>query len=229
MCLPMAALGAIAGLAGTAIQIGMQMSLARKNERAQQEWADYQRAARIREGMRQEENRAQADAARMEGLEQISGDKQIAAQQDEAQRLNEYLTTDTTEGNVSDNLLSGQQRGSEVFNETLGSRLADAAAKAKERIAALANLTAFGGSQGGLPMMIQNAQQQSANSIDLFNNKRSGSLSAYGAEKAVNPVQYFGGGGGGAGGLVSALGSLPQNLVAQGAYSTGAGTGFFGG
>lgn len=227
MCLPMAALGAIAGLAGTAIQIGMQMSLARKNERAQQEWADYQRAARIRESTRQEENRTRADAARMEGLEDIRGEKQIETQAQEAERLEDYLTTPTAEGSVSDHLLSGQQRGSEVFNETLGARLADAAAKAKERIAALARLTSFGGSSGGLPMMIQNAQQRAANAIDLANNKRSGSLSAYGAEKAVNPVQYFGGGGG-AGGLVSALGSLPQNLVAQGAYSTGAGSGFFG-
>ncbi|WP_447497387.1 hypothetical protein, partial [Clostridioides difficile] len=91
-------------------------------------------------------------------------------------------------------------------------------------IKALASLQAFGGSSGGLEMATQNALQKTGNKIDLANNIRSGSLSAYGSAKAVNPVQYFGGGGGQIAGM---LGSLPTNLIGQGAYKAGAGS-FFG-
>ncbi len=223
MCLPMAALSAVAGLAGTALQVGMQMNASKKQEQANNDWANYQRQQRLQESSRQDAARMQADAARVEGLKEVAPEAMVQTQANEATRLNQELQQPVDNINVSDALLSGQQRGSQVFNDALGAKLADATSKARDRIKALASLQAFGGSSGGLEMATQNALQKTGNKIDLANNIRSGSLSAYGSAKAVNPVQYFGAGQG-----ASMIGGLSNALVGYAGQKAGTSGGFFG-
>ena len=211
MCLPMAALSAVAGLAGTALQVGMQMNASKKQEQANNDWANYQRQQRLQESSRQDAARMQADAARVEGLKEVAPEAMVQTQANEATRLNQELQQPVDNINVSDALLSGQQRGSQ------------ATSKARDRIKALASLQAFGGSSGGLEMATQNALQKTGNKIDLANNIRSGSLSAYGSAKAVNPVQYFGAGQG-----ASMIGGLSNALVGYAGQKAGTSGGFFG-
>lgn len=220
-----AALGiiaAVAGAAGTAIQVANQISTANKNQRAMDDWTVYQNQMRRQETNRQEDMRQNADKARQEGLQEIAPEAMVQTQADEAERLNEDLGTAADKINVSDALLSGQQSGSQVFQDTLSSKLADAATQARSRIKALANLQAFGGSSGGLDYTTQKNLLDTGNRIDLENNKRSSSLGAYGAEKAVNPKQYFGNA------AVSSLGSLPTNMFGYGMNQLGQSGSFFG-
>lgn len=225
MCLPMGIIATVAGLAGTALQVANQMSVARKNEQSVNDWAAYQSRMRQEEGARQENARAQADVARQEGLQEVAPQAMIDTQASEAERLNEDLGQAADKVNVSDALLSGQKSGSQVFQDTLASKLAGAATEARSRIKALAGLQAFGGSSGGLDYTTGKLLQETGNKIDLANNKRTGSLGAYGAEKAVNPVQYFGNP------LANAMGSLPANMFGYGMNQMAQGGGvssFFG-
>lgn len=219
-----AALGiiaAVAGAAGTAIQVANQISTARKNEQAMNDWAAYQSRMRRQESARQEDMRQRADKARQEGLQEIAPEAMVDTQAQEAERLGDELGAAADKINVSDALLSGQQSGSQVFQDDLASKLASAATEARSRIKALAGLQAFGGSSGGLDYTTQKTLQDTGNRIDLENNKRSGSLGAYGAEKSVNPVQYFGSP------VASALGSAPANAFGYGMNQLAQG-GFFG-
>lgn len=218
MCLPMGVLAAVAGIAGTAVQVASQMSVARKNEQAMNDWTAYQSRMRIDESRRQEDMRGRADKARQEGLQEIAPEAMVQTQANEADRLNEDLGQAADKINVSDALLSGQQSGSQVFQDTLASKLSNAATEARQRIKALASLQAFGGSSGGLDYTTQKSLQDTGNRIDLENNKRGSSLGAYGAEKAVNPKQYFGNP------AVASLGSLPMNMFGYGMQQIGQGT-----
>jgi DNA anti-recombination protein RmuC len=193
MCVP-GLLSGLIGLATTAVQMSHQSSIARKNEQAANDWAAYQQQERMAESQRQETQRKKAELARTDTLNQAKPEAMQEAQTEEASRLSEEFTSgvkdvDTT---VADNLLSGQARGGQVFQDDLKSKLSSATAEAKKRIGALASLQSFGGSFGGLQTRNNEVALAGGNAIDLANNKRSGSLSAYGAAKAVNPVQYFG-------------------------------------
>lgn len=224
MCLPLAAgagsvLSALAGLAGTAISIGMQSAAEKRREEGEREWANYQRFQREQESTRQDEARQMAENARQGGLQDLAPAEQETSRQAEQDRVEEYFGENLDKiTNVSDNLLSGQQAGSQVFNADLGKRLADASTQARERIKALAALQSY----GNLGAINNEKALQTGNAIDLANNIRSGSLTAYGAAKAVNPGVPAGNPQ-----ASGVLGKLGGNLVSGGAYGAGAGS-FFG-
>jgi hypothetical protein len=90
---------------------------------------------------------------------------------------------------VDKGMLSGQQYGGDVFQSDLAKKLSDAAASAKQRIGALATVGSYGGSFGGLGTINPINQAASGAGIDLQNEKRRGSLAAYGTERAVDPQQ----------------------------------------
>jgi hypothetical protein len=95
------------------------------------------------------------------------------------------------------------------------SQLATAAQQARARIAALAEIQSYGGSQYGLTNRANTIFANSGQNIRLAGDERQGSLGAYGVEKAVEPVHYAMVGGG------SGLGSAAQGL----AKSAGGGLG----
>ncbi len=195
------------------------MNTAQKNQNEMNDWTAYQSRMRQEESQRQEALRQNADTAREQGLQQVAPQAMVDTQAKEADRLNMEFTP-AADKIVSDGLLSGQQNGSQVFKDALASKLSDATDKAKQRISALASLQAFGGSSGGLDYTTQKTLQDTGGKIDLANNQRTGSLGAYGAEKSVNPVQYFGNT------ALAGLGSLPANMVGYGMNQIGQQGGF---
>jgi len=141
-----------------------------------------------------------ADAARNQGLQDVSAANQKTVQQQEQDRLTAYLQGDknspasTETGaapvSVSDAQLSGQQGGDFTFQSDLATKLNTAAQDSKKRIAALATVGSYGGSQGGLDVSNAQAFQRAGEGIDLGNEFRKGDLSVYNIQQAVDPLHY---------------------------------------
>lgn len=97
----------------------------------------------------------------------------------------------STEGGFSfDPNIAGSKQGGDYFQADLASKLARAARGARGQINALAKISSYGGSYGGLgtvnPLILQN----SGDAIDFRNNMRRGDLAVWEAEKAIPATQY---------------------------------------
>jgi len=202
MCDPgtLAALSAVStvvGLGGTAASAIGQMSAAKKQESAVNAWQAKQKNFRDIESQRQEGLRKDADAARVAGLDKLSREQQDAARKTEEERLTNYLTGGA-EGeaagepppiSVADAELSGQSGGDQNFKTDMAKKINEATTDARQRIARLATVSAYGNSSGGLGRTNQNALLESGRAIDRANNARQGSLAAFGTEKNIRPVE----------------------------------------
>jgi hypothetical protein len=199
MCDPLT-IGALAiGAAGTAANSIGQAKAMKKQESEYNQWAQYQKNIRAQENVRQEGLRGEAEAARQKGVQDISAESQAAAQTEEQARLQSLLAgegavtptpTATIPTSVADSaLLSGSGGGGEVFQTDLAKKLSDAASSAKQRIGALATVGSYGGTWGGLGTRNPLEQREAESGIGMANEKRRGSLSAYGTERNVDPAQ----------------------------------------
>ena len=198
MCDPLT-LGSLAiGVAGTAASSIGQMSAQKKQESEYNRWVQQQKKNRELENQRQESLRQQAEAARQQGVNDISADNQKKLQSAEEERLATELAGEgdvqatpdpAAPTSVADPMLSGSQGGGEVFQSDLASALSDAAASAKQRIGALATVNAYNDSESGLATVNPINQARAGAGIDAANNARRGSLAAYQTEQAVEPVQ----------------------------------------
>lgn len=189
-------LGSLAiGAAGTVANSVGQMNAANKQEQEYDKWVDYQKRIREQENQRQEEFRQKAETARAQGVEDISAQNQTKEQADEAARLADLyseqgaVTPTAVPIAAADAALAGQQGASGEFHEDLARRLADATRSAKDRIGALAAVSSFGNSFGGLGTVNPINQAKAGSVIDQFNEERRGSLAAYNTEAALQPKQ----------------------------------------
>lgn len=203
MCDPtvIAVASTVAGIAGTAANAFGAMSAANKQKEAYDQWAAQQHANRVAAAAKDEQDRQQADAARQQGLQQVGADAQKAQQATEQARLTQFLqgtgsqTTDPSTGtsapiSVTDASLSGQGASTDpTFKADLASKLNAAAAGAKQRIGALAAVSSYGGSQGGLDQFTSQALAKSGQGIDMANAFRKGDLGVLATQQAVNPEQ----------------------------------------
>ncbi len=190
----------VVGLAGSAADYIGQSDAASKQEEAYNQWAAQQSKNRAEANAKDQADRQMADAARNQGLQDVSASNQKTEQQQEQDRLTAYLqgSQDSPASNetgkaptaVSDAILSGQQGGDSTFQDDLAAKLSSTAADTKRRIAALATVGSYGGSQGGLDVSNANAFQRAGEGIDLGNEFRKGDLSVYNIEQAVDPLQY---------------------------------------
>lgn len=189
----------VAGLAGTAANAIGQSNAADEQKQAYDEWAAQQHKNRVEAAAKDEEDRKMADAARAQGLQDVSADSQKTSQQSEQDRLNAYLNGQSdasTESNpspttaVSDARLSGAQGGDKVFQDDLSNKLTQASADSKKRIAALATVSSYGNSFGGLDNTVGEAFAKSGMGIDKANDFRKGDMAVYGTKQAVNPLQF---------------------------------------
>lgn len=190
----------VVGAVGT-IGGGMaQRSAAKKQQEEVNVWQQQQKKDRAAEQVRQEELRKEADAARLKGVQDLSGDEQVKRQKEEEARLASYLTGQgdanaTPEADIGPQatadtaMFSGQQGGDTVSNSDLAKKISEASSSAQQRIKALAKVSSYGESFGGLGTENPLLQQEAGTGIDMANEMRRGSLGAFGVEKAVDPVQ----------------------------------------
>jgi hypothetical protein len=204
VCDPLSIGLAVAGVAGSAMQSAGAMKAQKRQEREVNIWQQQQNKAREAEQVRQEQMRQGANQSREQGLAQMAGENQQARQAKEEARLAAYLTggegsqTATQEPggapvSVADARLTGQQDTGDDsdrnFQTDLAKKISDASKGAKQRLGALARVSSYGESFGGLGTENPLIQQESGAGIDKFNEFRRGSMAAYGLEKAINPVQ----------------------------------------
>lgn len=182
------AVGSIASTAGSYMIQQRQME---SQNRANEAWRSYQKQQRDAENQRQEALRQKAEAARAEGVDALAPKNQQDAQAAEEARLTEdYSANTSVNEDAGSKLLSGQQLGGQEFQTDVAKRLNTASQDARKRIAALATVQSYGGSFGGLQNRNAEVLAKSDQGINLANNMRQGSLSAYNLAKGVNPPQY---------------------------------------
>lgn len=194
MCDPLSAIGLIGSIGGAFMNYSAQQSAMSAQENANAQWVAYQRQQAREETARDEANRQKAQAAQQQTLTDLSAPKQVEAQQNEQGRLTNTLTPDQLKGTdqqiVGDMLLSGQKNAAPQVTSALGASVTAAAQQARQRIAALATIQSYGGSQFGLQNTVNNALQTGNQAIDLASNYRRGDLAAYGVAKQVEPLKF---------------------------------------
>jgi hypothetical protein len=174
------------------MSMATQQQAVKKQQRAEEEWMSYQQNARRQEMARQDQFHAEQEPMRAEAAEKFrlenQKDVQEGAQETLTKELTEDIPTDITTANAGDLLLSGQKYGGQEMQEDAASRLNQASKDARSRIAALAAAESFGDSGLGMSnkLNLTNTNQK----LNLVNNMRQGSMNAYGAAQAVNPVKY---------------------------------------
>ena len=148
------------------------------------------------ENARQDQLRSEAIKSQQKGVEDLSSDSQKAAQAAEATRLESALAGEeatapgaNTAQATADAAITGGGYGGDVYQEDFAKQLSDAMASAKDRTKALATMQSYGDSFGGLGVRNPILLGEAGAGIDEANFKRRGSLSAYGTEQAVDPMQ----------------------------------------
>jgi hypothetical protein len=117
--------------------------------------------------------------------------------------------------NANISLLSGQGGSTSNTATEIQGRVTDAARQARQRIAALAKMSAYGGSFNGMGMNAAEALQRSGQEIGLQGNLRNGNTQTLKVAQAV-PVQKFQAGPDIAGGLASGLAQIAGSAMTKG-------------
>ena len=200
MCDPLSLIMGGLSAASSVASAVTQQNAQKKQEQANNQWMQFQRQQRLAENARQEDMRQKAELARQDTVQDLSPEAQQKAQAEEQSRLEGELgakdsstAADKAAGNQADvnaALLSGQSAGGQMFMQDMASRVSKATADARGRLKALAGVQSFGGTMGGLQTRNALELQQGEQGINLQNNFRQGSLGAYGAMQAVDPIQY---------------------------------------
>ena len=170
-----------------------QQDVMNKQQQANDEWLAYQRMKSRAFNAAQEGMRQKADTARVKTLNELTGEKQEAAQVEEQARLEgEYAPTvdaKTAEGArpEGDQILGvGGGRISQHYADALTTATRDARARMED----LATVASTTGSQFGLANRANSLLGESQDEIKLQGEFRQGNLLAYNVAKAVEPVKY---------------------------------------
>jgi hypothetical protein len=119
------------------------------------------------------------------------GGKGIARYTDVAGADTAVAPMPTKEGGFSFSpAISGSHGGTAMFRSDLARKLNKAARGARGQINALADLSAYGGSYGGLGTVNPLIMQKSGQAIDMWNNFRRGDMSVYNVERQIPASQY---------------------------------------
>lgn len=223
MCAPMAIgiIGAIASAAAGIISMQAQQSAMKKQEEANQQWANYQRRERAEAWQREEQYRQNAEAARQSTISEMDAQKQKEAQGKEEERLKQDITPADVKPDekgmvaIGDELLRGTGGGDPLVTQDLQKKINSAAVESRKRIANLATIQSYGGSQFGLQNRAQDLFNKSGQDIRFQGNLRQGNLGALGIAGNVEPAKiqttpsY-------AGGIASSLASIAGKGLSSG-------------
>jgi hypothetical protein len=211
MCDPISVIGLGFSIGMSVYNMQQQQSMARQQSDANDQWVAYQRRQSQNYMQRDEELRRNAEAARTGALSELTAEKQSEAQTNEAARLKKDITPEDVakmaEGDpnaLASQLFSGQRGGSEESRNAIQGHIQQAAIEARKRIAALAEVQAYGGSQYGMTNRANTIFNTSGQDIRMSGNQRAGTLAAYNIAKAVEPIKIVQYGGSAAGGLAQA-------------------------
>jgi hypothetical protein len=212
MCDPISIIGLGLSIGMAVANYSAQQEMASQQQAANDSWVAYQRRQSQQYQARDEELRKNAEAAREGALSELTPQKQQHAQENEQARLTTALTPEDLAkmaggdpNTIASKMLSGQQNLAEPTKAGIQGQIQQAAQEARSRIAALAAVQSYGGSQYGLTNRANTIFNTSGQDIRLASDERQGQLAAYNVAKAVEPIKITQYGGGSAlGGLASA-------------------------
>jgi hypothetical protein len=222
MCDPISIIGLGLSVGMAVANYSAQQDMANQQNAANDAWVAYQKRQSDQYLANDEKLRQNAEAARESSLNELSAPKQQAAQVAEQGRLTDVLTPDKVKAlaagdkpTLNDTLLQGQQNTAAPVAANIQQQIQQAAIEARNRIAALAAVQSYGGSQFGLTNRANTIFNTAGQDIRAASDERTGLQSAYNVAKAVEPIKIVQYGGG------SALGSI----AASGAQAAGKGLG----
>ena len=193
MCDPM--VGMLVSAGSALINYQQQSDVMSQQQAANDAWVAYQQQAQQKELAADEAARQKAEAARQTSLTDVNAGAQKQQQQTEEARLTQLYTPQSIkkQGNdpnqtPGDMLLSGQQYATPEVRQQIAGQLNQAAQDARSRIAALATINSYGGSQFGLQPTVNQAFQTSGQEIALQGDIRQGDLSVLQAARNVQPL-----------------------------------------
>lgn len=214
MCDPISIIGLGLSVGMAAANYSAQQQMASQQQAANDSWVAYQRRQSQQFMARDEELRKNAEAARTSALGELTPGKQQGAQENEQARLTSALTPEETaamaqgdKSAIDAKLLSGQQGTAAPVKASMQQQIQQAAQEARQRIAALAAVQSYGGSQFGLTNRANTIFNTSGQDIRLASDERQGALAAFNVAKAVEPIKIVQYGGGSALGGLSNLGA----------------------
>jgi len=223
MCDPIGMIGMAFSIGSQISQMQAQQDVMNKQQQANDEWLAYQRMKSRAFNAAQEGMRQKADTARVKSLNELTGEKQGAAQVEEQARLEgEFAPTVDAETAAKarpegDQILGvGGGRISQHYADALTTATRDARARMED----LATVASTTGSQFGLANRANSLLGESQDEIKLQGEFRQGNLLAYNVAKAVEPVKYaIGSGAGAAGGIAQGLAGLAGGRMGGAAAS----------
>ena len=184
-----------AGLAagGTLLDARGRRQHQRRQDAATQNWLDYQDRKTKQFNQQEEANRELAQIALNKNLEGSTQDAREDVINTEANRLEGEFTEGLPD--LAGELTAGAQAPgtSQVFDEAMAAGLAETTKSVRERLAALAKATAYGGgSMGGMGVYDALRGQSAANEIVGINNNRRGDTNTLRRYQSVQPeiLQY---------------------------------------
>jgi len=214
MCDPISIIGLGLSIGMAYANYSAQQEMAKQQEDANAQWVAYQRRKSQEFQARDEELRKNAEAARSGSLDELTAKKQTAAQENEQARLTDTLTPEETAAMaggdpnvIASRMLSGQQGANEETRGAIQGQIQQAAIDARKRIAALAAVQSYGGSQFGMTNRANTIFNTAGQDIRMAGNQRGGQLAAYNVAKQVEPIKIVQHGGGSALGGLSTAGA----------------------
>lgn len=213
MCDPISLVAAAGSLASAGVSYMGQQATMNAQQSANDDWVSYQRQQAREATQRDEVSRKRADVARTNTLDQLTPAQQAATQAADQARLETgMLGNQNPAGDQNIRLLAGAGAAGpgDAVTADISSRVTSAAREARDRIKALASLTAYGGGYGSMLNTGQRALTAGSQDIEMEANKRKGNTATLGTAQAV-PVETFVQGQNIAGGLASSLAGLAGN------------------
>lgn len=210
MCDPISIIGLAFSIGSAVANYQAQEDMANQQNAANDAWVAYQRRKSQEFQKQDEDRRRDAEAGREAALGELSADKQKQAQANEQSRLTTALTPEDiaamAKGDrlaVDKELLAGQQNGDQGIKGNIEAQIQAAAQESRKRIAALAAVQSYGGSQYGLTNRANTIFNTAGQDIRLASDMRQGNLAAYNVAKAVEPIKIVQHGGQSLGGIAA--------------------------
>jgi hypothetical protein len=192
MCDPM--VGMLVSAGSALISYQQQSDVMSQQQAANDAWVAYQQQAQQKELAADEAARQKAESARQTSLTDVNAGAQKQQQSTEEARLTQLYTPQSikqgqgTDQLPGDLLLSGQQYATPEVQQQIAGQMNQAAQDARSRIAALATINSYGGSQFGLQPTVNQAFQTSGQQIALQGDIRQGDLAVLQAARNVQPL-----------------------------------------
>jgi hypothetical protein len=197
MCEPLSLLALAGSVAAAGVSYMGQQATVDAQNKANQDWVNYQRAQAQKAAAQDEALRQKAQAAAETTQQAVNPQTQEAEQKSaESDIYNQYTQGTPLAPGADPNtaLLSGQQgEGTGVskdMSDAMAARVTAAAREAQGRLKAAAALASYGSGYGGVANTVGQAITQGNQDIALTGDERQGVAKTLGVAQNVQPVQY---------------------------------------